>query len=160
MRNSSSPFISRHEVVHPMRLVMDLPRKNMLNVQYWPVLIFFSLILSVEKLKSEESNESVFIMLRYINRTEVYKWRRSPLSLVCKVRSWRRLTSSMKMNSINHTVFQRICYLWNTSVYLTVCHMQEMKWHRIPFNTSIFSRYVSILLKMRCELASGDMPLL
>ena len=56
-----------------MHLVMDLPHKNVLNVQYWPVLIFFSLILSVEKLKSEESNESVFIMLRYINRTEVYK---------------------------------------------------------------------------------------
>ena len=35
----------------------------------------------MEKLKSKESNESVFIKLRYINRKEVDKWRYSPFSL-------------------------------------------------------------------------------
>ena len=59
-----------------MRLVTDMLRKKYAQgtALTWFNLVYFSLlILNMRELKSKERNESVFSMLRYINRAEVHK---------------------------------------------------------------------------------------
>ena len=141
---SSRKWISESCVIHLLLLFPDMTSS--------------SLILSMEKLKSKESNESVFISSLDILIAK--KWISEDIvrsRFVCKVRSWRRLAFSVKMNWINGSVFQRIWYLWNTSVYFSWLRHYAHSWLRRYVKTSRQLRHNAKIWAWLCNYANKSL---